>query len=94
MLAKTLTGLPHRLNIANVHIPKTARIQAFPSGVRSHIYTHHTVEPGYNYIGLRGTSSIASDILWLPVISSLLSIHYTPRLEQHSFITIQTVQTP
>jgi hypothetical protein len=29
----------------------------------------HTVEPGYNDIGLCDTSSVASDILWYQLIS-------------------------
>jgi hypothetical protein len=37
------------------------------------LFTEHTVEPGYNDIGLNDTSSIASGIV-VPINSSLLTI--------------------
>jgi hypothetical protein len=43
-------------------------------------------QPGYNDIDLCYTSSIMSDILRYPY-SSLLTVTYTARLEQHSFVT-------
>jgi hypothetical protein len=51
----------------------------------------NTVELGYNDIGLCDTSSIASDILWYQLTPHRQPQHYTPRLEQHSFIMPQNI---
>jgi hypothetical protein len=48
----------------------------------------NTVEPGYNDIGLSGTSYIPSNIMSYQLTANGI----TPRLEQHSFIT-QNIQS-
>ena len=40
----------------------------------------HTVEPGYNRMGLCDSSCITSDILWYQLISYRLPQHNSPRL--------------
>ena len=50
------------------------------------------VDPSYN-IGLCDTSPITSDFLWCQLIPSCCTQHYTPRLEQHSFIKMQNMQS-
>jgi hypothetical protein len=58
-------------------------------------YRHqHSGEPSYNAIGLCDTLSVASDTHWYQLIRHHLPQQYTPRLEQHSFITTQNIQSP
>jgi len=50
-------------------------------------------DPSYNNIGLCHTSPITSGILWCQLIIHCCPQHYTPLLEQHSFIMTQNIQS-
>jgi len=51
------------------------------------------VEPGYDDIGLYVTSSIALDTLWYQLIPHFSTHHHITRLQQHSFMTAQNIES-